>query len=308
MQNLHTSTPVVVHHGLSQALNKRVWLKLENTQPSGSFKMRGIGLLCQRAHAKGARHFVCPSGGNAGYAAALAGQALGVATTILVMQATPESVKQRIAALGAEVRVAGASWDEIRAAALDLSAQPGHVYIPPFDHPDIWEGNASLIAEAVTQAEFDAVICSVGGGGLLAGIVQGLHAQNLTQLPVLAVETEGAASLRAALEAQQLVSLPGISTVATSLAANQVAQGTLDWCLRHPVSSHVVSDREAVDACLRFANDSRMLVEPACGAALAIAYSYAEKLAAYQNPLIVVCGGLGVDLEKLTSWKTQFEL
>lgn len=303
MTTLHIQTPLLEHRSLSARLGKQVWLKMESSQPSGSFKLRGIGVLCQRAVAQGATHLVCPSGGNAGFAAAVAGAALGVRTTILVPQTTHETVRQAIRAIGAELIVAGEVWDETNQAALRLCDQPGAVYIPPFDHPDIWDGNATLIDEAASQCQFDAVICAVGGGGLLSGIVQGLHRNGLAQVPVIAVETAGAASLHAAIQAGELVTLPAISSIASSLGARRVAQQAFDWTRRHDIRSVIVSDAQAVDACLRFADDLRTLVEPACGAALAVAYQYPQLLAEFKKPLIVVCGGIGVDLVKLQVWK-----
>lgn len=303
MTTLHISTPLLEHRSLSARLGKQVWLKMESSQPSGSFKLRGIGVLCQRAVAQGATHLVCPSGGNAGFAAAVAGAALGVRTTILVPQTTHETVRQAIRAIGAELIVAGEVWDETNQAALRLCDQPGAVYIPPFDHPDIWDGNATLIDEAASQCQFDAVICAVGGGGLLSGIVQGLHRNALAQVPVIAAETAGAASLHAAIQAGELVTLPAITSIASSLGARRVAQQAFDWTRRHDIRSVIVSDAQAVDACLRFADDLRTLVEPACGAALAVAYQYPQLLAEFKKPLIVVCGGIGVDLVKLQVWK-----
>jgi len=247
---LHQTTPLVEHAALSAALDKRVFLKLENLQASGSFKLRGIGKLCQNAHARGARRLVCPSGGNAGFAAAVAG-------------------------------------------------------------PDIWDGNATLIDEAARQIEggaFDAVVCAVGGGGLMAGVLHGLHRNGLQHVPVIAAETEGAASFAAAIDAGEPVTLPAITSIAGSLGAKRVADEAYAWTRRHEIKSAVVSDADAVDACLRFADDMRLLVEPACGAALAVAYGKLPQLAPFKRPLIVVCGGIGVDLGKLAAWKTQYSL
>lgn len=317
---LHIETPLQQHRQLSAAGGREVWLKIENLQPSGSFKLRGIGLLCQRAVAAGATHLVCPSGGNAGFAAAVAGVALAVRTTVVVPSTTAASVVDAIAAIGATVVIHGDVWDAANAEALRLCAQPGVVYIPPFDHPAIWEGNATIIDEAVHQLaqmqtrahkpldRFDAVICSVGGGGLLCGVLEGLHRNGLAQVPVLAVETVGAASYAAALAAGAPVRLDAITSVATSLGARQVAQAAVDWRLRHAITSVVVSDAEAVDACLRFAADLRMLVEPACGAALAVAYLDMSVLQHFRRPLFIVCGGIGVDLATLASLKARFDL
>ena len=311
--SLHITTPLLRHAPLSRALGKDILLKMENLQPAGSFKLRGIGTMCARAATDGITHFVCPSGGNAGFAAAVAGVALRVRTTIVVPETTAEMVRDKIRAIGADVVVHGSVWDEANQEALRMCETRGTLYVPPFDHPDIWDGNATLIDEAVAQARenhlhFDAVICSVGGGGLMSGVIEGLHRNALAHVPLIAVETDGAASLNAAVQAGEIVALPAITSIATTLAARSVAQQAFDWTRRHEVRSVVVSDRQAVDACLRFADDMRMLVEPACGAALAVAYQNLPALADVERPLIVVCGGIGVDLAKLTEWRQRFEL
>ncbi len=135
MTTLHQVAPLIEHHAPCRIAN---WasgcvLKLENLQASGSFKLRGIGKLCQNAHAHGARRLICPSGGNAGFAAAVAGKALGMTTLIVVPTTTPESVRSRIRTLGAEVAVSGGVWDEANQEALRLCGEAGSVYVPPFD-------------------------------------------------------------------------------------------------------------------------------------------------------------------------------
>jgi L-serine/L-threonine ammonia-lyase len=306
MAALHILTPLLEHYALSSALNKRVLLKMENTQPSGSFKIRGLGLLCQRAVAQSGTHLICPSGGNAGFATAVAGRALKVPTTILVPHTTPESVRDQIRAIGAQVLVHGQVWDETNHEAKRLCTMPGAVYVSPFDHPHIWEGHATLIDEAVAQARplevaFDVVICSVGGGGLLCGVLEGLHRNGLSHIPVIAVETEGTASFHASIKAGERVTLPKITSIATSLGAKRVASAAFEWRQRHKIISVTVTDRQAVNALLTFADDMRTLVEPACGAALALAYDALPILDPFKAPLIVVCGGIGVDLEKCAS-------
>lgn len=313
MTSLHIQTALLAHPQLSVALAKQVWLKMESSQPSGSFKLRGIGLLCQRAVADGATRLVCPSGGNAGFAAAFAGAALGVRTTVVVPETTAAAVVQRIRDIGAEVIVHGNVWDRANQHALQLCQDAGAIYIPPFDHPDIWDGNATLIDEAAAQAkalgtDFDVVICSVGGGGLMSGVLQGMHRNGMQDVPLIAVETDGAASLHAAVQAGEPTSLPAITSIATSLGATRVAAAAFDWTRRHTVHSVTVSDAQAVAACLSFANDMRTLVEPACGAALAVAYQQLPVLAPFKRPLIVVCGGIGVSLEALVGWKEKFVL
>ena len=84
-----------------------------------------------------------------------------------------------------------------------------------------------------------------------------------------------------------------------------MASAAFEWTRRHTVHSVTVSDAQALDACLRFADDLRILVEPACGAALAVAYEGLEVLAPYRRPLLVVCGGIAVDVAKLGVWREE---
>jgi len=315
---LHTLTPLLELRG-PHATNTftHVLLKLENTQPSGSFKLRGIGNMCKSAvEDKGATDFVCPSGGGAGIAAALAGRKLCVPTTVVVPESTPESVRVEIELQGAAVKVVGKDWNAANDHALMMCANGGAttLYVPPFDHPDIWDGNATMIDEIVQQQgkkpgiDFDVVICSVGGGGLFSGVAQGLHRNGAGHVPIIAVETEGAASLHAAAEAGELVTIPAITTIATTLGARRVAQQAFDWTKKHDVRLEKVSDAQAVSACLRFAKDMKFLVEPACGAALAVVYDRLPSVHGFTRPLVIVCGGCGVDMEKLQSWKAKFDL
>lgn len=101
--------------------------------------------------------------------------------------------------------------------------------------------------------------------------------------------------------------LDDIRSLATSLGAKQIAQAAYDWSRTEGVVSHVVSDRAAVDACMRFAGDHRLLVEPACGASLAAVYEPPAELSSRQNILVIVCGGAGVTIEQLQAWDRQLD-
>jgi len=159
---------------------------------------------------------------------------------------------------------------------------------------------------AATGYKPDAVVLSGGGGGLLSGVVEGLQRNGWADVPVLAVETTGAASLHAAMQAGHTVALPRIASIAGSLGAKRVAEQALACTRRQPVHSHLVSDRAALQACERFLQDHRLLVEPACGAALALAYD-ASAMARYPNVLVVVCGGATATLEQIQAWLRQVD-
>ena len=305
MNALHLNTPLL--RAPPELFGDRcVWLKMDALQPSGSFKLRGVGRLVQQRVTEGARAVVCASGGNAGMAATIAAAACGVPATIVVPQTTAAAVREVIAARGASVVVHGSVWDEAHTHAVALARDTGAVYVHPFDDPLLWQGHATLIDEVV-QADvgFDAVVTSVGGGGLLAGIVEGLQRNGLAHVPVVAVETEGAASLAAAIAAEALVTLPAITSIANSLGARRVMQRALDVTREHEVISVVLSDAQAVRACVRFADATRVLVEPACGVALAALDARPNIFARFKAPLIEVCGGMGTSLALLAQWQQQ---
>jgi L-serine/L-threonine ammonia-lyase len=298
---LHIDTPLLESRPLSQHTGREIWLKMDALQPTGSFKIRGIGLVCQRHAARGAKRFVASSGGNAGVAVAYAGRRLGLPVLVIVPESTSEAAKLALAREGAQVIVHGASWTEANALALS-HVTPDDAFIHPFDDPGLWEGHATLIDEvAATGLRPDAVVLSVGGGGLMCGIVEGLNRNGLADVPVIACETRGADSFAQSLAQGRRVELPVITSIAATLGAKQVAQQAFDWSQTRPTQSYVMSDGEASRACLRFLDDHRVMTEPACGASLALVYDAPERLAAFDKVLVVVCGGVA-EVAQLQEW------
>ncbi len=301
---IHLQTPLVESSVLSTSA-QRVWLKLEALQPCGSFKLRGVGHACEQYVARGARRLLSSSGGNAGLAVAYAGRRLGVPVVVVVPSSTGEWAKTLIRRQGAEVVVHGKSWQEANDHLLTMQG-PTDATVHPFDDPLLWQGHASMILEAASQGPRpEAVVLSVGGGGLLCGVLEGMHAVGWQEVPVVAVETVGAESLHAAVAAQQLVRLEAITSVATSLGARQVCQRAFEWTQQHEVIATTVSDEEAIQACLEFADEHRMIVEPACGATLAaVAQRRVPALQSASDVLAIVCGGVGTrigDLQALAA-------
>ncbi|OJD32744.1 tryptophan synthase beta subunit-like plp-dependent enzyme [Diplodia corticola] len=204
-----------------------------------------------------------------------------------------------------------------------LPRDPHGVYVPPFDHPDIWAGNGSVVHEVAAQlaergegrAPPDAVVCSVGGGGLLNGVCGALDAVGWSGgCSVLAMETRGTDSLAKALEAGELVALEEIGSEARSLGARRVSEETFrlareEW---RNVRSVVLDDREAAMGCWRLADDERLMVELACGVNVALCYdgrlekAVGKKLTKESKVVIVLCGGNDVTVEKLHQWRKEY--
>ncbi|XP_006901054.1 PREDICTED: L-serine dehydratase/L-threonine deaminase [Elephantulus edwardii] len=313
---LHVKTPIRDSMSLSKVAGTSVYLKMDSAQPSGSFKIRGIGHLCKTRAEQGCAHFVCSSAGNAGMAAAYAARKLGIPATIIVPSTTPALTIERLKNEGAMVKVVGESLDE----AVDLAkalvkSNSGWVYVPPFDDPLIWQGHTSIVKELKEQLSDKpgAIVLSVGGGGLLCGVVQGLQEVGWGDVPIITMETVGAHSFHAATTAGKLVSLPEITSVAKALGVKTVATQTLKLFREHPIFPEVISDQEAVAAIEKFVDDEKILVEPACGAALAAVYSrVVQKLqgegklrAPLASLVVIVCGGSNISLAQLRALKEQ---
>jgi L-serine/L-threonine ammonia-lyase len=299
MTHLHIETPLFESRPLTLRSGKEIWLKFESMQPTGSFKIRGIGHACQEYVRQGAKRFVSSSGGNAGIAAAYAGRRLGVPVVVVVPETTTDRAKTLIRNESAKVIVHGASWQEANTLALSMLRETDF-FVHPFDDPLLWQGHASMIDEiAASGAKPEAIVLSVGGGGLLCGAIEGLHRNDWTDVPVVAVETQGADSLAASVRAGRLVELAAITSMATSLGARQVCDQAYNWSKTYPIKNVVVSDRSAIAACNRFLEDHQMVVEPACGASLAAVYDGVPELSSFSFVLVIVCGGVTSTLSQL---------
>jgi L-serine/L-threonine ammonia-lyase len=302
MKKLHIDTPLMESLSVGNALSGRVWLKLEAVQPCGSFKARGIGHACKKYIEDGAKALVSSSGGNAGLAVAYSGRRLGVPVTVVVPKTTKKRAIDLIEREGAKVIITGNNWDEAHIYATEMSKNKA-AYMHPFDDPNIWEGHASIIDEIYNAGITpDVVILSVGGGGLLCGVVEGLKRNGWKDVPVLAVETKGADSLAAASLANRHIGIDRIDSIATSLGAKKVAERAFEILNEHKIMSHVVTDKDAVNACCRFLEDHRIMVEPACGASLSVVYNACDDLKNKKDIVVIVCGGVGVTMDQLEEW------
>ncbi|KAI7318408.1 tryptophan synthase beta subunit-like PLP-dependent enzyme [Hortaea werneckii] len=330
-------TPLVESANLSKAAGCRIFLKLDLLQPSGSFKSRGIGAFIlstlQRSSNPEKIHFFSSSGGNAGLAAVTASKALGRPCTVVVPNSTKPMMIAKLKAAGAsEVVQYGASWKEADTYMRDhvmKSANGGTeaVSVHPFDADETRQGNSTVVEEIDDQllelgeGDYgpDVLVASVGGGGLFSGIAQAIFedpARAHWRTTVLATETKGADSLSQALAKKELVTLPGITSLATSLGATRVAERTFElakkWEEAGRVKSAVFTDAEAAMGCWRLADDERLLVELACGVNLAVCYggrlekALGRPVRKDEKVVIEVCGGSNVSTEITEGWRREY--
>ncbi|KAF2078140.1 hypothetical protein CYY_000524 [Polysphondylium violaceum] len=320
-QILHLNTPLVESLAISKQYKEtgsKVWLKLDALQPSGSFKIRGIGLLCNKVvKEKNVKHLICSSGGNAGKSVAYAGKKLGIKTTIVLPKGIPQEVQEKIRDEGAIVIEHGNIWNDADILAREIADKEGFDgYIHPFDNPVLWEGHSTMIEEVYQDyldgktEKPDVVVCSVGGGGLLVGILQGLEKVGWSDVNVIAVETYGSHSLWKCFQNKQhtVLDVCDVTSVCKTLATRSVCKDAWEAAQRFNVTSVLVSDKEAIEACLTFVDQERVLVEPACGAALAAVYKKVPELVKLspKNILTIVCGGNNTSISQLNHLSNLF--
>lgn len=307
MKPLHIQTPLWKSAPIKKRTGKTVYLKMECFQPTGSFKPRGIGLLCQKLVESGKTHLVSNSAGNAGYTTAYAGKKLGVKVTVFIPTTSSPVFIDMIKSQGAEVIIHGNDLDEAGVGAKEFLTQVNGGYVHPYDNPAIWLGHSTIMDEIMYQIDEkpDAIVVAVGGGGLACGILEWMHRWGWNDIPLYGLETEGAASFAATVKAGILVTLPKIDTIATSLGAKTITKELFEWTKILPVFPITVSDADAVNAARLFLDDHRVLVEPSCGAALAAIYNKAPELADKKSILVIICGGIGINWQLLNQYLAQ---
>ncbi|KAH0369389.1 tryptophan synthase beta subunit-like PLP-dependent enzyme, partial [Aureobasidium melanogenum] len=330
IKNPWVTTPLIESSTLSKAAGCRIFLKLENLQLSGSFKARGIGHLMQSAISSSPNpqnlHFYCSSGGNAGLAAVHSASKLHRPCTVVVPLTTKPMMMEKITAAGAtSVLQYGASWQEaddyLRQKVIAPATQKGVecIYVPPFDHPKIWKGHSSMIDEIAEQlAELtgeenavpEVLACSVGGGGLFNGAMEGLDRHNWKSTRVLAVETKGTDSLAESVRQKSHITLPAITSQATCLGAKKVSTKTFELAMSsEQVQTLVLTDEEAMMGTWRLAEEERLLVELACGVTVALCYgnrlqkALQREVAKDDKVVMIVCGGSNVTIDMVSQYK-----
>ncbi len=274
-----------------------VWLKLEHLQVSGSFKARGMfnRLLANPIPETGV---IVASGGNAGIATAVAARALGVRAEVFVPSICSAAKRARLVALGAEVVVAGSVYAEALEACAARQRESGALMTHAYDQLEVVAGGGTLARELEAQAGAapDAVLVSVGGGGLIAGIASWFT----DRTRVIALEPELAPTLRRAREHGAPVDVAVSGIAADSLGARRI--GRIAWAVtqQHVHEALLLTD-DAIRAAQRFLWDEfKLAVEPAAALPLAALQTGAVRPRAGERIALIVCGA-NVELASITS-------
>ncbi|MCS7478584.1 pyridoxal-phosphate dependent enzyme [Umezawaea endophytica] len=224
-----TRTPLQHNARLSAKTPGQVWVKREDTQPVRSYKLRGAYRLLASLDDT-TTEVVCASAGNHAQGVAYACSALGIRGTVFLPSTTPPQKRARIASIGGDwitITIAGETYDDAHSAATAHSNQTGAVIVPAFDDLRTLVGQGTVAVEIIAQLGRapDRIIVPVGGGGLLAGMATWLRARH-SEVDLIGVEPEGAASMAAALTADHPVTLPDLDTFVDGAAVRRAGDIT----------------------------------------------------------------------------------
>lgn len=286
-------TPVAPAPYLAERVGGPVWLKCENLQVAGSFKVRGAHVrLSHLSPAQRATGVVAASAGNHAQGVARAAQRLGIATTVFVPAGAPLPKLAATRAYGADVVTVGATIDDALVAATEFAERTGAVLIHPFDHEDIVIGQGTLGLEILEQVpDVATVLVCTGGGGLVAGIAT-VMAELAPHVQVVGVQAAGAAAIPDSLAAGHPVALARMSTMADGIAVGRPGAVPLAIIAELGVAIRTVDEESLSRALLLVLERSKLLVEPAGAAGVAAILADASGLRA---PVVVVLSGGNVD-------------
>ncbi len=296
IKGVASRTPLVESPSLSKRLGREVYLKLECFQPIHVFKIRGAYNKISQVKE---RSIVAVSSGNHGIAVAYSSRLLGKKSTIILPETAIKEKVDTIIGFGGRALKYGKYSRDRDAKAQDIVKETGAVLVHPFNDPEIIAGQGTCGLEITEQLDgIDSVIVPVGGGGLISGISIAVKSVK-PATKVFGVEPQGAAKLRAALEAGRPVTLESPRSIADGLIPSSVGELTLEACQRNVDGVFTATDEEILSAMRLLIQEDHIIPEPSGAAALAplVEGSGLEKLG---DRVVLVISGGNVSLDLLS--------
>ena len=296
-------TPLVTSRTLGDRIGAEAYLKLENLQRTGSFKVRGaVNAMAGLSPAARAAGVVTMSAGNAAQAIAYAGRASGVRVTVVMPETAPQTKIDATRGYGAEIRFV-AAMTQLLPMVEELQAQGLH-FLHPFDDDDVIAGHASLGLEILEDLpQVDLVVVPVGGGGLISGVALAIKARR-PEARIIGVQPEGAQAVRKALDAGHPVRLERVSSVADGLGAPFAGERNLEIIKRDVDDVVVIDDATILDGLRFLVARARIVPEPAGAAAVAALLGGAVKPKPGRCVIAIVSGG-NIDAGRLAGYLRQ---
>jgi threonine dehydratase len=294
-------TPLEPAPNLSARTGNRLLLKREDMQPVFSFKLRGAyNKMAHLTPAQRKRGVIAASAGNHAQGVALAAQKMGCRAVIVMPVTTPQIKIGAVRGRGAEVVLAGESYDEAYAHALGLEKKEKLTFVHPYDDPEVIAGQGTIGMEILRQhpEPIDAVFCCIGGGGLIAGVAA--YVKRLRpHTKVIGVEAADADAMARSLAAGKRVRLEQVGLFADGAAVKYVGQETFRLCQQY-VDEVVLVDTDAICAAIKDVfEDTRSILEPAGALAIAGAKAWAKATGAKDKTLVAVASGANMNFDRL---------
>ena len=282
----------------SEESGNQVYIKPENLQRTGSFKLRGAyNKMTKLSDEEKSKGVIASSAGNHAQGVAYAAQKLGIKAVIVMPQHTPLIKVEATKKYGAEVVLHGDVYDDAYKKACELQEKHGYVFIHPFDDEDVIEGQGSIALEVLEELpDADVILVPLGGGGLISGVASAAKQMN-PKIKIVGVEPEGAASAIASLESGKVVELTDASTIADGTAVKKIGDLTFDYISKYVDEIITVSDYELMESFLLLVEKHKIVAENS--GILAIAG--VKKLKEKNKKVISILSGGNIDVLTISS-------
>lgn len=279
----------------SDMVGGEVWLKCENQQKTGSFKLRGaankIGALVERGEVSAV---VASSAGNHAQGVAYAAHSHGIPATIVMPKAAPIAKVKATEGYGARVILHGEFYDEAYARAMELCEQEQSTFLHPFDDYEVMAGQGTVALEILSELPTaDTIVVPIGGGGLISGVASCVKLVN-PRVRVVGVQAEGASAVYQSYRAGKRLTTAGVSTIADGIAVGSPGEKTVAAILKYVDDVVTVSDNEISAAILMLMERAKQIVEPS-GAA-SVAAVLAGRVAAEGQKTVCLLSGGNIDV------------
>lgn len=278
--------------------NANVYIKCENMQLTGSFKLRGAYVKTNSLTAEeAAKGVIACSAGNHAQGVALSAQRKGIKATICMPAGAPLAKVEATKSYGAEVVLVPGVYDDAAAKAVELQKEHGYTFLHPFNDEYVMAGQGTIALEILEKLpEAEVILCPIGGGGLIAGIATAVKAIN-PNCKVYGVQAAGAPSMKQSVEQKKIIKLPSVATMADGIAVKEPGDLTFDAVMKYVDGVVTVTEAEIASAILMLLEKHKMVAEGAGAVSVAAAMTNKVDLAG-KNVVCVVSGG-NVDVNVL---------
>lgn len=295
LQNVIHNVQVTSSQTFSEMSDCALYLKCENRQKTGSFKVRGaynkLAILKERENVK---DVIASSAGNHAQGVAFASKCLGINATIVMPKSTPIAKVQATAGYGANVVLAGDCYDEAYAKAVEIQQEKGATFIHPFDDEDVIAGQGTIAYEIFHDLpNVDMIVVPAGGGGLLSGIATYVKAIN-PRVQVVGVQAEGANAIVQSFQAKKHCASDHVNTIADGIAVLNPGELTIELINENVDQMVTVSDDEIAATILLLLEREKQVVEPSGAASLAAVLN--KKIDTRGKRVVCVLSGGNIDV------------